>query len=52
MVDTTKGTEKSESPAVRLVRLAYIESIGTLLGIMIDGYFSPKINREGFSCCL
>ena len=42
MVDTIKETENSESPAVRLVRLAYIESIGTLLGIMIDEGISPR----------
>ena len=42
MAEKAKGTEKSESPAVRLVRLAYIESIGTLLGIMIDEGISPR----------
>lgn len=51
MVDTTKGTEKSESPAVRLVRLAYIESIGTLLGIMIDEGISPRKSIVK-DCCL
>lgn len=42
MVEETKEIEKSESPAVRLVRLAYIERIGTLLGIMIDEGISPR----------
>lgn len=42
MAEKTKETENSESPAVRLVRLAYIERVGTLLGIMIDEGISPR----------
>lgn len=42
MAEKTKETENSESPAVRSVRLAYIERVGTILGIMIDEGISPR----------
>lgn len=42
MVEEAKEIEKSESPAVRLMRLSYIERIGTLLGIMIGEDISPR----------
>ena len=42
MVEEAKEIENSESPAVRLMRLSYIERIGTLLGIMIDEDISPR----------
>ena len=42
MVEETKEIENSESPAVRLMRLSYIERIGTLLGIMIGEDISPR----------
>ena len=38
----TKGIENAESLAVRLVRLAYIEKVGILLGIMIGEDISPR----------
>lgn len=42
MVEEAKEIENSESPAVRLMRLSYIERIGTLLGIMIGEDISPR----------
>lgn len=42
MVEETKEIENSESPAVRLVRLSYIERIGSLLSIMIGEDISPR----------
>ena len=42
MVEETKEIENSESPAVRLMRLSYIERVGTLLGIMIGEDISPR----------
>ena len=44
MVEETKEIENSESPAVRLMRLSYIERIGTLLGIMIGEDISALAN--------
>lgn len=42
MVEEAKEIENSESPAVRLMRLSYIERIGTLLDIMIGEDISPR----------
>lgn len=42
MVEEAKEIENSESPAVRLVRLSYIERIGSLLSIMIGEDISPR----------
>ena len=42
MVEETKEIENSESPAVRSVRLSYIERIGSLLSIMIGEDISPR----------
>ena len=42
MVEEAKEIENSESLAVRLMRLSYIERIGTLLGIMIGEDISPR----------
>ena len=42
MAVKTTETENTESLAIRSVKLAYIESIGTLLGIMIDEDISPR----------
>lgn len=42
MVEEAKEIENSESPAVRLMRLSYIERVGTLLGIMIGEDISPR----------
>lgn len=42
MVEETKEIEISESPSVRLMRLSYIERVGTLLGIMIGEDISPR----------
>ena len=42
MVEETKEIENSESPSVRLMRLSYIERVGTLLGIMIGEDISPR----------
>ena len=42
MAVKTTETENTESLAIRSVKLAYIESIGTLLGIMIDEDIYPR----------
>ena len=46
MVEEAKEIENSESPAVRLMRLSYIERIGTLLGIMIGEDISTHLIKH------